>query len=157
MIGVFIAVGHGNRRDRPGYIICENGCWEWVGNVNGSGYGRVRGLGGRSVMAHRLVYEQAVGVIPEGLTLDHLCRNRKCVRPDHLEPVDIKTNILRGFGPPALNARKTHCEKGHPLIPTNRERRCRRCTQEKQNRRRAERGRWSRGRFLLADATGEDA
>src|SRR5882672_6137680 len=89
-------------------------CWLWTGSRTRKGYGRVQ-WDGRTVQAHRLVYELLVGPIPVGLYLDHLCRNPRCVRPDHCEPVSNGENVLRGFGPPAVNARKTHCLRGHPL------------------------------------------
>jgi hypothetical protein len=69
--------------------------------------------------AHRLFYEQLVGPIPDGLQLDHLCRVRHCVNPDHLEPVTQTANVLRGIGPTAVNAGKTHCVHGHPFTPDN--------------------------------------
>jgi len=73
----------------------------------------------RYVRAHRYSYEAFVGPIPEGLTLDHLCRVRNCVNPEHLEPVSLKENLLRGDSSPAHNARKTHCMRGHALSGDN--------------------------------------
>ena len=89
-------------------------CWLWTGSTNLKGYGVFR-YKQRNYMAHRLTYELLVGSIPEALTLDHLCRNHPCTNPDHLEPISNKDNILRGMGRAALNARKTHCLKGHPF------------------------------------------
>lgn len=97
-------------------------CWEWMAYVEqggGQGYGKFR-LGSRMVRAHRLAYELEVGEIPEGMVLDHLCRNRRCVNPTHLEPVTKTENILRGEGPTAVNARKTHCEKHGTLLTPRR-------------------------------------
>ena len=74
---------------------------------------------GEKKFAHRIGYEQLVGPIPKGLELDHLCRVRHCVNPDHLEPVTHKENTLRGSCPAAVNARKTHCKRGHPLTDDN--------------------------------------
>lgn len=93
-------------------------CWEWTGNQNRNGYGRVR-AGGRREMAHRAVYELFRGPIPEGLQADHTCRNRACCNPQHIEIVDGLTNNLRGAGPAAQNARKTACPKGHPYDTGN--------------------------------------
>jgi hypothetical protein len=106
------------RRGRPAPIdLIEVGdCWEWQGNRSLEyGYGRV-GYGGRVHLAHRLFYEALVGPIPEGLQLDHLCRNPPCVNPDHLEPVTMQENIRRG-APGAWEGRKrqTHCKNGHPF------------------------------------------
>lgn len=95
----------------------SDGCWEWTGTRT-YGYGRFR-LRGKYVQAHRLMYELLVGPIPDGLQLDHLCRNRACVRPSHLEPVTQRENILRGEGPTANNATKTHCRYGHEFTPEN--------------------------------------
>lgn len=97
--------------------IRDAGCWTWKGYINRQGYG-VFVRGSFHMFAHRAVYETLVGSIPRGLTLDHLCRNRACVRPSHLEPVTLKENIHRGSGVAPKNARKTHCPKGHPLVPT---------------------------------------
>jgi hypothetical protein len=94
-------------------------CWIWHGTIGHDGYGRLSTWGGHSLHAHRYAYERFVGPIPEGLTLDHLCRNRACCNPAHLEAVTHKTNILRGEGLPADNARKTHCKHGHLLAGEN--------------------------------------
>lgn len=91
-------------------------CWPWLGSLNMHGYGRI-GRGSKSEgieMAHRATYELTHGPIPDGLEIDHLCRNRACVNPSHLEPVTRRVNLLRGVGASAKNARKTHCPKGHP-------------------------------------------
>ena len=103
--------------------------------VSEQGYGRTR-VGGRKVMAHRFIYEIARGKVPPGLVLDHLCRNRSCVNPDHLEPVTHRENILRGVGQCAINAVKTHCKNGHELTPENtyrqaRGRGCRKCKSDR--------------------------
>lgn len=96
------------------------GCWNWEGPINSTtGYGSLRLVEKRSVTAHRFSYELLVGPIPEGLVTDHLCRNRQCVNPAHLEPVTLGTNTLRGIGPSATNARKTHCSEGHPFAGDN--------------------------------------
>jgi len=93
-------------------------CWKWTGSLNPDGYG-VFYLGSERVTAHRWFYELIVGPIPTGLVIDHLCRNRACSRPSHLEPVTAKENILRGVGPTAINAAKTHCPKGHEYTVGN--------------------------------------
>lgn len=93
-------------------------CWEWTGGRQHDGYGWVW-TGARPGYAHRVVYEWLVGPVPEGLELDHLCRNRTCVNPDHLEPVTRRENILRGEGITAQQARQTHCKRGHPLSGDN--------------------------------------
>lgn len=93
------------------------GCWECQGKLS-SGYARM-GWAGRIQVAHRVVYTLLVGPIPDGLTLDHLCRVRHCVNPAHLEPVTRGTNVLRGIGPAALNAVKTHCPAGHEYNEVN--------------------------------------
>ncbi len=73
----------------------SSGCWLWLGEYNRNGYGRVK-FAGRKLMAHRVIYELVVDQIPDGLVLDHICRNRCCVNPDHLEEVTIRENTLRG-------------------------------------------------------------
>lgn len=101
----------------------NTGCWLWTGHVMAIGYGRIyySRTEGRNfkILAHRLVYEALVGPIPEGLVLDHKCRVRSCVNPDHLEPVTLVENILRGEGSPAQNSRKEQCDKGHFFVETN--------------------------------------
>jgi hypothetical protein len=91
----------------------ESGCWMWLAGLRG-GYGQVR-WGGRNWAAHRLVYELLVGPIADGLDIDHLCRTPPCVNPEHTEQVTRRENIRRGTCPAAVNARKTHCAKGHLL------------------------------------------
>lgn len=76
-------------------IDASGDCWIWTGTIRDSGYGQVR-ANGRLQPAHRVVYEWLVSPIPEGLTIDHLCRNRPCVNPDHLEPVTLSLNVQRG-------------------------------------------------------------
>lgn len=108
------------------------GCWQWTGYLHG-GYGRYgRGPGTR--LAHRIIYEHLVGPVPKGLDLDHLCRNRGCVNPEHLEPVTHRENVMRGEGIAAQGARQTHCINGHEYTPENTDyqkngtaRRCKEC------------------------------
>ena len=76
-------------------------------------------IGGQLRGAHRVAYELEHGSIPDGYHIDHLCLNHSCVRPDHMELVSQRENTLRGTGPTAVNARKTHCPKGHPLSGDN--------------------------------------
>lgn len=94
------------------------GCWEWTRALNSKGYGSF-GYAGKVQSTHRLAYELLIGPIPDGLHLDHLCRNRKCCNPDHLEPVTQQVNTLRGVGFAATNATKTHCGKGHEYTEAN--------------------------------------
>lgn len=113
--GVFVQMNGDSpqAQSRPlGYVIQENGCWDWVA-LDPEGYGRWSQRRGTK-MAHRRIYELLRGPIPKGLTIDHLCRNRACCNPDHLEPVTFLENVMRGHGPAAQNARKTHCPQGHP-------------------------------------------
>lgn len=102
---------------------------------NSEGYARIpRRPGGR--MLHRRICEALRGSIPDGLVLDHLCRNTACVNPWHLEPVPNKENILRGFGAAAVNARRTSCKHGHALDEKNTylvygRRKCRTCNRRR--------------------------
>jgi hypothetical protein len=106
------------------------GCWLWTAQHDRAGYAQfyLTSLR-RSVGAHRFAYELLVGPIPDGLVIDHLCRNPGCVNPGHLEPVTNAENIRRGLA----GRLKTHCPKGHPLdgsnvyLRRNGTRYCRRC------------------------------
>jgi len=120
-------------------------CWIWTGGKFRHGYGMFTLHPHHSVSAHRWSYEQWHGTIPAGLVIDHLCRNPPCVNPAHLEAVTQQTNVLRGAGPSAKNARKTHCKRGHKYIPettlitSTGERRCRPCGALSKRRSRARR------------------
>ena len=92
-------------------------CWDWTVKPD-TGYGRF-GAQGRTLLAHRVAHTLAGRSIPNGLQVDHLCRNRRCVNPDHLDVVSVAENVLRGDGISARNARKTHCHRGHPLEGDN--------------------------------------
>ena len=100
-------------------------CWLWTAGTGGYGYGSFNPDGRRdgprrNVAAHLYAYRLLVGEVPEGLELDHLCRNKRCVNPAHLEPVTHRENVLRGTGPTAENAKKTTCVRGHDLTdPAN--------------------------------------
>lgn len=93
-------------------------CWEWTG-WKSKGYGAFRTPTKHHVSAHRWSWEHLVGPIPVGLDLDHLCRNKRCVNPDHLEPVTRKVNLLRGWGYAGRYARATECKHGHAFTPEN--------------------------------------
>lgn len=97
------------------------GCWQWTAStVPGTGYATfyVSAQEPR-VNTHRWAYERFVGIVPPGLHLDHLCRNRSCVNPEHLEPVTPQVNTLRGISFAAENAAKTACPQGHPYDEEN--------------------------------------
>lgn len=95
-----------------------DGCWEWKGGTQSTGHGRFYAAR-KAVPAHRFAYEMMVGPIPDGLVIDHLCRNARCVRPDHLEPVTQRENIARGDNLPPINLPKTNCPAGHPYDEEN--------------------------------------
>lgn len=96
----------------------DPGCWLWHGSIDKNGYGKaVRNAG--HYRAHRFSYELLVGPIPRGLQLDHLCRNRSCVNPTHLEIVTNRENWLRGKTPSSMYAKQTHCKHGHLLSGDN--------------------------------------
>jgi len=103
-----------SRVDRSG------NCWVWVGGLS-RGYGRfqLNGRKGPRVLAHRLVWEELCGPVPRGFELDHLCRNKRCVNPSHLEVVTHRENVLRGDGLAAREAKQTHCKWGHPFDGEN--------------------------------------
>ena len=118
------------------YVVQPNGCWVWQRSIGAGGYGQAWDTNNKKVVkAHRFSYERSVGPIPDGLTIDHLCRVRACVNPAHLEPVTPRTNILRGVAPSARQAQQTHCKNGHALTgdnvyPTLRGRHCRQCRKD---------------------------
>ena len=114
----------------------ERGCLLWTGaKTSTNGYGQLW-VDGRLQLAHRLAYERRYGSIPDGLVIDHICRVRSCVNPEHLRAVSDKENTLAGVGPAAVNARKTHCSNGHEYteenttLRSNGRRECRICKQE---------------------------
>ena len=121
-----------------------DGCWNWTACLT-NGYGHLW-VAGRTVRAHRFAYELLVGPIPEGLVIDHLCRNHACVRPDHLEPVTQAVNVQRGIGPAATRAPKAECPQGHLYAGSNvylyrGKRNCRECRNARKRAwRRARRG-----------------
>ena len=98
--------------------VAKVGCWEWLAGVDKAGYG-VFSWNGRSGRAHRYAWELLRGPIPEGLHIDHLCRNRACVNPDHLEPVSQAENNRRGWGRGHNNSLKLCCPNGHAYSPEN--------------------------------------
>lgn len=116
--------------------LMPSGCWQWMAGGVG-GYGLLWLKPKKPQLAHRFAYEWLVGPIPDGLTLDHLCRNRGCVNPSHLEPVTQGENTLRGQTVAARNAQKTRCIHGHPFddanthIAPNGSRICRTCRLER--------------------------
>lgn len=107
-----------DRRFRESYTVTDSGCWQWTGWLESNGYARFT-IGQKRTGAHRWAYERFVGSIPPGMAIDHLCRNRACVNPDHLEPVTTRANLLRGETLAAANAAKTHCKHGHKFTPEN--------------------------------------
>ena len=108
------------------YFNKSSGCWEWTACLS-KGYGRFA-FRGKSDRAYVLSYKSFCGQIPKGLELDHLCRNRKCVNPVHLEAVTRRVNVLRGDSPIAHLARRTVCNFGHEFSITKGKRYCKVCT-----------------------------
>lgn len=124
----------------------DGDCWTFEAGRDADGYGRINS-GGRSRKAHAVAYEELVGPIPDGFELDHTCSQRACCNPDHLEIVTHAENVRRGRSAAVNAARqraKTHCPKGHPyaganlyINPTNGQRVCKRCNNERARARRA--------------------
>lgn len=109
----------------------NNTCWNWCATCGHNGYGQFW-FKHANRLAHRISYLIFKGEIPDGLTIDHLCKNVKCVNPAHLEAVTIGENLLRGETFQGKNARKTHCPHGHEYTPENTrvhegKRYCRKC------------------------------
>ena len=126
------------------FVKTPNACWEWLGwTVHGYGVfdmPQIKGQPRHKVRAHRFSYELYVGPIPEGLDLDHLCKNRICVNPDHLEPVTRKENLMRAPGNVCYeNTNKTKCPAGHDYNEINTyryangDRKCRICDKVRKN------------------------
>lgn len=131
----------------------NSGCWLWDASLDGRGYGQINvgyvggGKTRRVILrrSHRVMYELVKGPIPDGMPLDHLCRVRSCINPDHLEPVTTAENLRRGTSSAAVSARAakiTHCVNGHPFSGANlsmdtvrgkpRQRVCLTCRRERQ-------------------------
>ena len=135
-----------NLGDFERYFIPEPNtrCWLWLLAVNRGGYPQLtRKIGDETYCyrAHRVSWEFYRGPIPKGLTLDHLCRMRCCVNPDHLEPIKQRENVLRGAGIPAQRFQQTHCVNGHELSGQNvywyrGYRQCKPCSRERDKKRR---------------------
>lgn len=135
----------------------NTGCWLWIAKVNHSDYGLMTMAGrkrARLRQAHRVSYEQFIGPIPEGMHIDHKCRQRRCINPEHLEAVTPRENTMRTDNVVAVNARKTVCKNGHEFTPENTyirpgehgARSCRKCVNaasvRRNERRRQERAAW---------------
>ena len=100
-------------------MVTESGCWVWTARCDKNGYARFWAENKAHDFGHRFAYRHFKGPIPEGLEIDHLCRVPSCVNPAHLEAVTGRENNLRGTGPAAKNAKRTHCTNGHKLVEAN--------------------------------------
>lgn len=119
-------------------VVTSSGCWSWIGYVGNDLYGRYRigGAGSKTGMSHRAAYEALVGRIQPDLQIDHLCRNRGCCNPSHLEAVTAKENTHRGMTRASENAKKKTCPRGHEYSGKNNQgqRICHKCSAESQRR-----------------------
>lgn len=124
------------------YEVRPTGCWEWTGHKDEKGYGTLTRQGKRW-SAHRFMYTLHRGSIPEGLEIDHLCRNTSCVNPDHLEPVTRRENLARSTHPSRFGILFNTCMRGHEFTPENtyippsrpKGRTCRACAKERSRQR----------------------
>lgn len=129
-----------------------DGCHQWQASWSTTGYGKFF-VAGRLVQAHRYAYERARGLVPDGLVLDHLCRNRLCVNPEHLEAVPQRVNLARGRSPGALAHQRGTCGKGHPFTLRHGKNFCAICAAEREQRRNVRRKAERHARGLRGLAT----
>lgn len=99
-------------------VVKTNTCWNWIGYITSTGYGLIK-YEKNTIHAHRLSLSIHNIELKKDLVIDHLCRNRKCVNPNHLEQVSLRENTLRGYGAPAVNKRKKECLNGHSFDEKN--------------------------------------
>lgn len=117
-------------------IVTDGECIIFTGTKSPQGYGSFQSANRVRMQAHRISYQVFVGPLIDGLVIDHICRNRLCVRPDHLRQVTHQVNILAGVGATAVHAKKTHCVNGHEYTTENTHRTrhgraCKICRKEK--------------------------
>lgn len=148
-------------RVRERLVPIDSGCWQWSGTTNGNGYGEVTFGRKEKWLVHRYVYTQLRGAIPAGLVIDHLCRNRRCANPAHLEPVTNAENLRRGDSSlvvrrlAAAARQRTHCKRGHELAGANLRRgvvgrQCRACANQLEAGRKRRRRREAAARVMEA-------